>query len=81
MYVLTDPGLKGNNIIKSLKVYGIAFLFFAIVSSIYMNHYSHTRDFYLFNILDSLIEFPIVAIGNGLLYPLFFKRRVDQPQS
>lgn len=31
MYVLTEPGLKGKHSIKSLKVYGIAFLFFASV--------------------------------------------------
>ena len=36
-----------------------------------MNHYSHPKDFYFFNVLDALIVFTIVAVANGLLYPRF----------
>jgi hypothetical protein len=49
------------------------FLFFASVSAVYMNHYSHPKDFYIYNILDGLVVFPIVAVANGLLYPRFFR--------
>ncbi len=36
-----------------------------------MNHYSHTKAFYLYNILDVLIAYTVVAVANGLLYTLF----------
>lgn len=73
-YVKMHPNFKGNAIVKSLKVYGLMFLLFASVSAVYMNHYSHPKDFYIYNILDNLTVFPIVAVANGLLYPLFFGR-------
>ena len=69
VFVKMHPLLSGNYIVRSLKVYGLMYLFFASVSAVYMNHYSHPKDFYLYNILDGLIVFPIVAIANGLIYP------------
>ena len=71
LFFLADRGLKGHYVVRSLKLYGIAWLFFAALSGIYMNHYSHPKDFYFFNVLDALIVFTIVAVANGLLYPLF----------
>ena len=46
----------------------------AAISAIYMNHYSHPRDFFFWNILDGVIAFGAVAVANGLLY-----RRVMGP--
>ena len=54
--------------VASLKSFGLMWLMFAAVSAIYMNHYSHPRDFYLWNILDAVIAFATVAVANGLLY-------------
>ena len=64
--------LRGPLVVRSLKAYGVMWLMFASVSAIYMNHYSHPKTFYIFNILDAVIVFPIVAVANGLLHPLFF---------
>lgn len=75
----TQAGLKGGTIEKSLKVFGFALLFFLSVSAIYMNHYSHPRDFYLWNMLDAVLVFTIVAVSNGMLYPWFFRQ--DAPES
>jgi hypothetical protein len=69
LFHIAKDGLEGGWVVRSLKLYGIAWLFFAALSGVYMNHYSHAKDFYLFNVLDALIVFPIVAIANGLLYP------------
>ena len=77
LFHLLRPVLKGHEVVKSLKVFGIGFVFFASLSAIYMNHYSHPKLFYLFNILDALIVFPIVAVANGLLYPLFMRKRAS----
>ena len=74
VFAQMDPVLKGNPVLKSLKVYGLMFLMFASISAIYMNHYRHPKDFYFYNILDALLVFPLVAIANGLLYPLLFKK-------
>ncbi len=71
LFHIAKDGLEGGWVVRSLKLYGIAWLFFAALSGVYMNHYSHAKDFYLFNVLDALIVFPIVAIANGLLYPRF----------
>lgn len=70
-FYVAEQGLGGGYVVRSLKVYGICWLFFASVSAIYMNHYSHPRDFYVFNVLDALVVFPVVAVANGLLYPRF----------
>ena len=71
LFYVAEQGLGGGYVLRSLKLYGIAWLFFASLSAVYMNHYSHPIDFYVFNILDALIVFPIVAVANGLLYPRF----------
>ncbi|MFI5176405.1 MAG: hypothetical protein ACHQKY_16215, partial [Terriglobia bacterium] len=79
VFHLLHPGLRGSFIGKSLKVYGLMVLFFASVSAIYMNHYIHPKAFYIYNILDALIIFPIVAVANGLLYPLLMAGRGESP--
>jgi hypothetical protein len=53
---------------RSFLVMGLMYVFFASVSAIYMNHYSHPPDFYLLNIADGLIAFAVVAAANALLY-------------
>ena len=74
-YVLLAPHLSGHPVIRSLKVYGIAFLFFASISAIYMNHYSHPKDFYIWNIADALVVMPFLAVVNGLLAPILLRPR------
>lgn len=68
LFHIARPALRGSDMVCSLKIFGILWLNFAAVSAIYMNHYSHPRDFYLWNILDGLLVFTLVAVGNGLLY-------------
>lgn len=76
VFHLLHPVLSGNFIMRSLKVYGLMFLFFASVSAIYMNHQIIPKSFFVYSILDSLIIFPIVATANGLLYSHFMTREV-----
>ena len=68
VFHLARPALKGTDLVCSLKVFGVLWLNFAAISAIYMNHYSHSRDFYFWNILDGLLVYALVAVGNGLLY-------------
>ncbi len=68
VFHLMRPALRGNDVVASLKAFGLMWLFFASVSAVYMNHYSHGKAFYVWNIADALMMFAIVAIGNGLLY-------------
>lgn len=68
IFHLARPALKGSDLVASLKAFGLGWLFFACVSAVYMNHYSHPKDFYLWNILDAALVFTIVAVANGLLY-------------
>ena len=77
VFFIMEKRLSGNHILKSLKVYGLMYLFFISVSAIYMNHYSHPKDFYIFNMLDAIIAYGVVAVANGLLFPYFFKERVN----
>ena len=77
MFYVAEQSLEGGYVVRSLKLYAIAWLFFASLSAVYMNHYSHPADFYVFNILDAVIVFPIVAVANGLLYPRF---RLSMPR-
>lgn len=80
LYVPIESALKRNHGIRSLKLCGLAFLFLASVWAIYMNCNTQPRDFYLTTILGNLIVFTIIAIGNGVEYPLFFfRQRVPQP--
>lgn len=65
---LARPSLPGSDLSASLQVFALAWLFFASVSFIYMNHYSHPADFYVWNVLDAVIAFGVVAVANGLLY-------------
>lgn len=74
VFVKMRPELRGHDIVKSLKVYGLMLLAFASISAIYMNHYRHPKDFYGYNILDGVIVFPIVAVANGLIYPRLFAK-------
>jgi hypothetical protein len=73
IFHLMRPVLAGGTVVRSLKVFGLMWLFFASVSAVYMNHYSHPRAFYLYNVLDAMVVFLIVALANGLLYPLFMR--------
>lgn len=75
VFVLIYPRLRGHMVVRSLKVYGLMFLFFASLSAIYMNHYSHPKEFYIYSVVDALIVMPIVAVANGLLYPLVFRQK------
>jgi hypothetical protein len=78
VFIQMQSTFRGNYLSKSLKAYGLMYLFFASVSAIYMNHYSHPKDFYLYNIADSAIPFTIVAIATAFLYPLIFKKEINQ---
>jgi hypothetical protein len=80
IYIKIQPVVHGSPIRKSLKVYGVMFIFFASVSAIYMNHYTHPKDFYLYNILDGMLVFPLVAVANGLIHPRLFKISETQKQ-
>lgn len=62
------PALRGSDLIASFKALGLMWVFFASLSAVYMNHYSHPRAFYAWNIADALLTFFIVAVGNGMLY-------------
>ena len=73
VFVLLQPRMKGHPVVRALKVYGLMFLIFASISAIYMNHYSHPKEFYLYSIFDALLVFPVVAVATGLLHPIFFK--------
>jgi len=69
LYHLARPALRGGELARSLAVFGVGWLFFAALSFVYMNHYAHPRDFYLWNVADALVVFPIVALANAWLYP------------
>jgi hypothetical protein len=73
VFVLVQPRLKGHPVLRALKVYGLMFLIFASISAIYMNHYAHPKEFYLYSIFDALLVFPVVAVATGLLHPILFK--------
>lgn len=75
VFLAMCPVLRGNYIVKSLKVYALMCLFFLSLSAIYMNHYRHPRDFYLWNMLDAVLVYSIVALANGLIYPRLFRER------
>ncbi len=71
VFHLMRPSLRGNDVAASLKAFGLMWIYFASVSAVYMNHYSHSRAFYGWNIADALMMFTVVAIANGLLYRRF----------
>lgn len=68
VFHLARPQLRGSDLVASFKAFGLAWLFFAAVSGVYMNHYSLGRPFYLWNVADAVIAFSVVAAANGLLY-------------
>jgi hypothetical protein len=73
LYVKIEPVVHGHPIRKSLKVYGVMFLFFSTSSAVYMNQYSRTGEFFLYTILDRLLLFGILAVANGLIHPWVFR--------
>jgi len=76
VYYYLHKAFKGNHVTRSLKVYAIMLVLFSAVSAIYMNHYSHPKGFYVWSIVDAALVFPPVAIANGLLFPLIFKKEL-----
>ncbi len=73
VFHMARPVLSGGTVARSLKVFGIMWLFFASISGVYMNHYSHPGAFYLYNVFDAALMFLLVGAANGLLYPLFMR--------
>jgi hypothetical protein len=71
---LMRPRLGKGRFKPSLKGFGLMYLFFAAVSAIYMNHYSHPKAFYGYNILDGFVVFGVVALANAVLYPRVVER-------
>jgi hypothetical protein len=80
LYVKIEPIVHGHPIRKSLKVYGVMYMYFVSVSAIYMLRYNHPSDFYLFMMLDRLLLFPIVAVANGILHPRLFRPQTPAPR-
>jgi len=76
LFHLLRPVVEGSDVTASLKVFALLWLMFAAVSAVYMNHYSHPRAFYVWNILDGIIAFGLVGLANGLLY-----RRIMGPSA
>ena len=74
VFHLLQPRLKGNMYLKSLKVFGIMWLFFASISAIYMNHYSHPKAFYVWNIVDALLIYSLLGLVNGCFYPIIVEK-------
>lgn len=74
VFHLLHPVLRGGMILRSLKSYGLMCLFFLSVAAVYMNHYQDpVKPFYLWSMVDAAIVFTVVAVANGLLYPLFLE--------
>jgi len=76
VFHLTRAAIRGRDLVVSLEVFALMWMFFASVSAVYMNHYSHSRAFYLYNVADALLMFALVGAANGLLY-----RRVMGPHA
>lgn len=75
VYHLARPALAGSDLVASFEIFALQWLLFAAVSGVYMNHYSHPMDFYLWNVVDAVLAFTVVAVANGLLYrPLMGSR-------
>lgn len=70
---MVRPQLTGPMMVRSLKVFVFFAVVFAAISAIYMNHYSHPKDFYVWSILDAALVFPLMGLANGWLYPLLVK--------
>lgn len=63
------PSLPGRWLARSLQAWGVMWVAFAAVSGVYMNHYSHPKAFYGWNVLDALLMFGLLALANAWLYP------------
>ncbi len=68
LFHLMRPAIRGSDYTASFKVFGILWIFFASVSTILMNHYSHPKTFYFWIILDGALIYALVAVCNGFLY-------------
>lgn len=68
VFHLMRPAIKGSDLVASIKVFGIMCISYASISAILMNHYSHSKDFYFWIILDGLLMYALVAVCNGVLY-------------
>lgn len=79
VFHISRPAVRGADLAASLKVFGLMWLFFASVSAVYMNHYSHPRAFYAYNIADALLVFALVGVANGLLYRRILGRHAARP--
>lgn len=83
IYMKLDGVVHGRPLVRSLKVYGVMFVFFASVSAVYMNQYNHPGDFYVYKILQGLLIFTLMAFANAWIYPLVFRdysaRRAHAP--
>jgi len=64
-----QPGLRGGWWLRCAKGWGLLWASFAAVSAVYMNHYTHERAFYLWNIADSLLVFALLGATYALLHP------------
>ncbi len=73
------PVVHGSPLVRSLKVYGVMFIFFASVSAVYMTHYNHPSDFYIYKILDGLMIFTLLAFANARIYPHVFRETSPRP--
>ncbi|MEQ8524794.1 hypothetical protein [Gracilimonas sp.] len=79
VFYISHPQLKGNYIIKSLKVFALMGLFFISLAAVYMNHYTaDVKVFYLYSMLDAVILFPLVGVANGFLFPRIFKKELSE---
>jgi len=76
VFYLMHPVLKGHMVIKSFKVYGLMYLFFASLSAVYMNHYLD-KEFHIVIIVDGLITFSVLGLANGLIFPKMFKQTTE----
>lgn len=75
---LMASALKGPALARSFIGFGIAGAIFISLAAVYMNHFiAESRAFFAWSIVDALILFPILALANGLLYPLLFKNRIQ----
>ncbi|WP_421774003.1 hypothetical protein [Gracilimonas sp.] len=80
VFYIAHPQVKGNYIVKSLKIFALMGLFFVSLAAIYMNHYtSDVKVFYLYSMLDAVILFPLVGLANGLLFPRIFRKELSDP--
>lgn len=77
VFYIAHPVIKGHYIVRSLKVFGIMALFFISLAAVYMNHFSdEVKPFFLYSMLDAVMLFAIVGLGNGILFPKIFRGKL-----